>query len=87
MISTPIAQSNAAIVMTLQGHISEHIAMMSELQAQQEVMSQMPPEQQMIMQQDPNAMKAMQDQIASRSAELAAEDTRTICTSINTSTK
>ena len=73
MISTPVAQSNAAIVMTLQGHISEHIAMMSELQAQQEVMASIPPEQQMIMQQDPNAMKAMQDQIASRSAELAAE--------------
>ena len=73
MISTPVAQANAAIIMTLQGHISEHIAMMSELQAQQEVMASIPPEQQMIMQQDPNAMKAMQDQMASRSAELAAE--------------
>ena len=46
MISTPIAQSNAAILMTLQGHISEHIAMMSELQAQQEIMASIPPEQQ-----------------------------------------
>ena len=73
MISTPVAQANAAIIMTLQGHISEHIAMMSELQAQQEVMATIPPEQQMMMQQDPNAMKAMQDQIASRSAEIAAE--------------
>ena len=73
MISTPVAQANAAIIMTLQGHISEHIAMMSELQAQQEVMASIPPEQQMMMQQDPNAMKAMQDQMASRSAELAAE--------------
>ncbi len=73
MISTPVAQANAAIIMTLQGHISEHIAMMSELQAQQEVLAQVPPEQQAMMQQDPNAMKAMQDQIASRSAELAAE--------------
>jgi hypothetical protein len=73
MISTPVAQANAAIIMTLQGHISEHIALMSELQAQQEVMASIPPEQQMMMQQDPNAMKAMQDQIASRSAELAAE--------------
>jgi hypothetical protein len=73
MMSTPVAQANAAIIMTLQGHISEHIAMMSELQAQQEVMASIPPEQQMMMQQDPNAMKAMQDQIASRSAELAAE--------------
>jgi hypothetical protein len=73
MISTPVAQANAAIIMTLQGHISEHIAMMSELQAQQEVMASMPPEQQMMMQQDPNAMKLMADQVASRSAELAAE--------------
>jgi len=73
MISTPVAQSNAAIVMTLQGHISEHIAMMSELQAQQEVMATIPPEQQAMMQQDPNAMKVIQDQMASRSAELAAE--------------
>ena len=73
MISTPVAQSNASILMTLQGHISEHIAMMSEITAQQEVMSQMPPEQQAMMQQDPVAMKAMQDQVASRAAEIAAE--------------
>ena len=73
MISTPVAQANAAILMTLQGHISEHIAMMSDLQAQQEVMANIPPEQQAMMQQDPNAMKAMQDQMASRSAEIAAE--------------
>jgi len=73
MMSTPVAQANAAILMTLQGHISEHIALMADLQAQQEVMATIPPEQQMIMQQDPNAMKAMQDQVASRSAELASE--------------
>ena len=45
--------------MTLQGHISEHIAMMSELQAQQEISANMTPEQQAMMQQDPNAMKAI----------------------------
>ena len=73
MISTPVAQANAAILMTLQGHISEHIAMMSELQAQQEVMNAIPPEQQAMMQQDPNAMQQMATQVASRSAELAAE--------------
>jgi len=61
------------IKMTLQGHISEHIALMSEVQAQQEVMATIPPEQQAMMQQDPNAMKQMQDQVAARSAELAAE--------------
>ena len=73
MIATPIAQSNAAIVMTLQGHISEHIAMMSELQAQQEISANMTPEQQAMMQQDPNAMKQFQDQVASRSSEIASE--------------
>jgi hypothetical protein len=73
MIATPIAQSNASIVMNLQGHISEHIALMSEIQAQQEVTAQIPPEQQMMMQQDPNAMKQIQDQIAARAAELASE--------------
>jgi hypothetical protein len=59
--------------MNLQGHISEHIALMSEIQAQQEVTAQIPPEQQMMMQQDPNAMKQIQDQIAARAAELASE--------------
>jgi len=73
MISTPVAQANAAILMTLQGHISEHIAMMADLQAQQEVMANISPEQQAMMQQDQMAMKQMQDQIASRSAEIAAE--------------
>ena len=73
MIATPVAQSNAAIVMSLQGHISEHIAMMSELQAQQEISANMTPEQQAMMQQDPNAMKQFQDQVASRSAEIASE--------------
>jgi hypothetical protein len=73
MIATPIAQSNASIVMTLQGHISEHIAMMSEIQAQQEIIGQMAPEQQAMMQADPIAMKQFQDQVASRSAEIASE--------------
>mgnify|MGYP003131981675 FL=1 len=73
MIATPVAQSNAAIVMSLQGHISEHIAMMSELQAQQEISANMTPEQQAMMQQDPNAMKQFQDQVASRSSEIASE--------------
>jgi hypothetical protein len=59
--------------MTLQGHISEHMAMMAELTAQQEVMASIPQEQQMMMQQDPNMQKQIQDQIASRAAEIAAE--------------
>ena len=73
MIATPIAQSNAAIVMTLQGHISEHIAMMSEIQAQQEITANMTPEDQAMMQQDPSMMQQMQAQIASRASEIAGE--------------
>jgi len=73
MIATPIAQSNASIVMTLQGHISEHIAMLSEIQAQQEITANMTPEQQAMMQSDPNAMQQFQNQVASRSAEIASE--------------
>ena len=47
--------------------------MMADLQAQQEIMANISPEQQAMMQQDQMAMKQMQDQIASRSAEIAAE--------------
>ena len=73
MLSTPIAQTNANIVMTLQGHISEHIGMMAEIQAQQEVMANLPPEAQMMMQQDPMMMQQLQGQIANRAAELIGE--------------
>ena len=73
MLSTPIAQTNANIVMTLQGHISEHIGMMAEIQAQQEVMANLPPEAQMMMQQDPMMMQQIQAQIANRAAELIGE--------------
>jgi hypothetical protein len=73
MISTPVAQANAAILMTLQGHISEHMAMMSEITAQQEIMATISPEQQMMMQQDPNMQKQIADQVASRAAEISAE--------------
>ena len=73
MLSTPIAQTNANIVMTLQGHISEHLGMMAEAQAQQEVMASIPPEAQMMMQQDQMMMQQIQAQIANRAAELIGE--------------
>ena len=73
MLSTPVAQTNANIVMTLQGHISEHIGMMAEIQAQQEVMANLPPEAQMMMQQDPMMMQQIQAQVANRAAELIGE--------------
>ena len=63
MLATPVAQANANIVMTLQGHISEHIGMMAEVQAQQEIMATMPPEAQMMLQQDPMMMQQIQAQI------------------------
>ena len=63
MLSTPVAQANANIVMTIQGHISEHIGMMAEIQAQQEVIASLPPEAQMMMQQDPMMQQQLQGQI------------------------
>ena len=49
--------------MTIQGHISEHIGMMAEIQAQQEIIASLPPEAQMMMQQDPMMMQQLQSQI------------------------
>ena len=73
MLSTPVAQANANIVMTIQGHISEHIGMMAEIQAQQQVMASLPPEAQMMMQQDPMMMQQLQDQIDDAAAVLIGE--------------
>jgi hypothetical protein len=73
MLSTPVAQANANIIMTIQGHISEHIAMMSELQAQQEITSELTPEAQMMMQQNPQMMQQVQNEIQNRAAEIAGE--------------
>ena len=57
MLSTPVAQVNATIVMTLQGHIQEHIGMMAEAMAQAEITANTTPEQQMMMQQNPQMMQ------------------------------
>jgi len=51
IMSTPAMQLNPQALVTLQGHIQEHIGMLAENQAQQEVMSQIPPEQMQMMQQ------------------------------------
>lgn len=75
MLSTPAAQINASIAMTIQGHISEHIGMMAEIQAQQEVMSELTPEAQMMMQQNPQMMQQIQSEIQNRAAEIAGEMT------------
>tara|TARA_R100001480_G_scaffold73682_1_gene84385 strand:+ start:1 stop:2445 length:2445 start_codon:yes stop_codon:yes gene_type:complete len=75
MLSTPVAQANANIIMTIQGHISEHIAMMSEIQAQQEIMAELSPDAQMMMQQNPQMMQQVQNEIQNRAAEIAGEMT------------
>ena len=73
ILSTPVAQANAAIIMTLQGHIQEHIGMMAEAMAQAEIMQTVPPEQQMMMQQNPQMQQQMQDQVQNRAAEIIGE--------------
>jgi len=73
IIATPVAQANAAIVMTLQGHIQEHLGFMAEQMAQEEVTSGLTQEQMMQLQASPEGMQALQDDIASRAAELVGE--------------
>ena len=73
ILSTPVAQANATIVMTLQGHIQEHIGLMAEMQAQIEVMSQLDPEAQMVLQQNPQMAQQLQGEIANKAAELIGE--------------
>tara|TARA_E500000318_G_C3564410_1_gene215002 strand:- start:251 stop:2662 length:2412 start_codon:yes stop_codon:yes gene_type:complete len=72
-LSTPAAQVNANIVMTLQGHIQEHIGMISEMQASERVMSQIPPEQQAMLQVNPLLMQQVQKQIQDVAAEIVGE--------------
>ena len=73
ILSTPVAQANAAIIMTLQGHIQEHIGFMAETMAQEEIMQNTPPEQQMMMQQNPQMMQQMQEQVQNRAAVIIGE--------------
>ena len=73
ILSTPVAQANATIVMTLQGHIQEHIGIMAEMQAQQEIVAQLDPEAQMVLQQNPQMAQQLQGEIANKAAELIGE--------------
>lgn len=75
IISTPVAQANASVVMTLQGHIQEHIGFMAEAMAQQEVMQGLSEEEMMMLQSSPEGMQAAQNDIAARAAELIGEIT------------
>jgi len=73
VLSTPTVQSSMAVAAVLQGHIQEHIGMLAEAKAQEEVMSQLSPEQQQMMQQDPNMQQQMQAQIQNVASQLIAE--------------
>ena len=73
MFSTSAAQINASVAMTLQGHIQEHIGMMAEAMAQQEIMASIPPEQQMMMQQNPQMQQQMQNDIQNKAAEIIGD--------------
>ena len=73
IIATPVAQANAAIVMTLQGHVQEHLGFMAEAMAQEEIMNQLAPEEQMQIQSSEEGMMAFQTEVASRAAELIGE--------------
>jgi hypothetical protein len=74
-LSTPAVQINASIVMTLQGHIQEHIGFMAEAEATNRVMSQIPPEQQQMLQMDPVMMQQIQMQIQNEAAVIIGEMT------------
>ena len=73
IIATPVAQANAAIVMTLQGHVLEHLGFMAEAMAQEEIVNQLSPEEQMQIQSSQEGMMAFQTEVASRAAELIGE--------------
>ena len=72
MMTTPAVQSNANVVAMLQGHIQEHIGILAEQTAQQQVMASIPPENQAAMQ-DPNIQMQLQGQIEITAAKLVAE--------------
>ena len=73
IIATPVAQANAAIVMTLQGHVQEHLGFMAEAMAQEEIMKELSPEEQMQIQSSQEGMMAFQTEVASRAADLIGE--------------
>ena len=69
MMSTPAVQVNPAAIAALQGHIQEHIGLLAEQRAQQEILANVPPE----VAQNPQVMPMIQQQIEKRAAELIAE--------------
>ena len=94
VMSTPAMELNPQAIMALQGHIQEHIGMMAEAQAQQEIMSQIPPEQMQMMQQQAqmapqqpgqppmDPMMQFKPQIDARAAEIIAEMTEQLAQAV-----
>ena len=68
VMSTPAMQLNPNAIMALQGHIQEHIGLLGEKQAQEQIMERIPPE----IQQDPQQMQQMMEQIKPQIDQIAA---------------
>ena len=73
VLATPTVQTSMPVAAVLQGHIQEHIGMLAEQKASEEVLSQLPPEQQVMLQQDPNMQQQIQIQIQNLAAQLISE--------------
>ena len=97
VMSTPAMELNPQALVSLQGHIQEHIGLLAEAQAQQEIMSQIPPEQIQMMQQQaqmappiqgpqgpmpPDPMMQFRPQIDARAAEIIAEMTEQLAQAV-----
>ena len=97
VMSTPAMELNPQAIVALQGHIQEHIGLLAEGQAQQEIMSQIPPEQMQMMQQQaqmappmqgpqgpmpPDPMMQFKPQIDARAAEIIAEMTEQLAQAV-----
>ena len=97
VMSTPAMELNPQAIVALQGHIQEHIGLLAETQAQQEIMFQIPPEQMQMMQQQaqmmppqqgpqgpmpPDPMMQFKTQIDARAAEIIAEMTEQLAQAV-----
>tara|TARA_R100000951_G_scaffold107084_1_gene102148 strand:+ start:1368 stop:3851 length:2484 start_codon:yes stop_codon:yes gene_type:complete len=94
VMSTPAMELNPQSIMALQGHIQEHIGMMAEQQAQEEIMSQIPPQQMQQMQQEAqmapqqpgqppmNPMMQFKPQIDALAASMIAEMTEQLAQAV-----
>tara|TARA_R110000824_G_scaffold40116_6_gene120536 strand:- start:2362 stop:4848 length:2487 start_codon:yes stop_codon:yes gene_type:complete len=68
VMSTPAMQLNPNAIMSLQGHIQEHIGLLAESQAQEQIMERIPPE----IQQNQEQMQQMMQKIKPQIDQIAA---------------